>query len=107
MQVEDRLLTVIRDGEPVGKHAGTLVEKAIHTGSEKVPVVGLGVGINTHCVERYYPPGRKHIPVDKIGHKIASGLQKVLRKIDLLPSHCKSDRIMDPKYGGCSKSHNT
>jgi hypothetical protein len=80
MQVEDRLLIVISDGEPVGRNAGTLLEKAVQTASEKIPVVGLGIGSNTRHVEQYYLLGKGNIPVGKIGHEIAIVLQKVFRK---------------------------
>ena len=80
MKVEDRLLIVISDGEPVGRNAGTLLEKAVQTASEKIHVVGLGIGSNTRHVERYYPNGKGNIPVEKIGREIAIVLQKVFRK---------------------------
>ena len=80
MQVEDRLLIVISDGEPVGRNAGSLLEKAVQKASEKIHVVGLGIGSNTRHVERYYPNGKGNIPVEKIGREIAIVLQKVFRK---------------------------
>ena len=77
LQVEERLLIVISDGEPVGRNAGTLLEKAVQKGSEKM---GLGIGSNTPHVERYFPHGNGNVPVEGIEYEIAIVLQNVFRK---------------------------
>ena len=77
MNVEDKLLIVISDGEPVGHNADILLEQEVKRASEKIHVVGLGLGPETQHVERYYPHGKGNIPVQRIGHEIAVVLKSV------------------------------
>ena len=79
MNVEDKLLIVISDGEPVGHDADILLQQEVKKASEKIHVVGLGLGPETEHVERYYPHGKGNIPVQRIGLEIALVLKNVFR----------------------------
>jgi hypothetical protein len=78
----DRLLMVISDGSPEGRHSG---RKELHRAVATVrampgmTLVGLGLGPGTEHVTNYYPTARANVALDElapvIGQLLASGLR--------------------------------
>ena len=78
--VDQHVLIVISDGQPVGENAEQRLLQTIEQVQKRVHLVGLGLGEDTRHVEQFYPHAKGEIPVFELARQIGSVMQKVLRR---------------------------
>ena len=78
LSVDDRVLIVISDGEPVGENGPNELRRALQEWEPKISVTGLGVGPGTAHVRRYYTWGKGDIPLTQLSREVGLVLRQAL-----------------------------
>lgn len=76
-----RVLMVLSDGRPCGKHSdsGELKEAVRIVTGQGIDLVGLGVGPGTEHVTDFYPKSRADIPLDRLAQAVTGVLESALK----------------------------
>ena len=78
--VDEHVLIVISDGQPVGPNADAELHRVVSRIKSRVHLVGLGLGADTRHVEQYYPHSKGGIPIPDLSKEMGRVLQNVLRR---------------------------
>ena len=68
--VDEHVLIVISDGQPVGPNADAELHQVVSRIKSRVHLIGLGLGTDTQHVEQYYPHARGGIPIPDLSKEI-------------------------------------
>ena len=79
LSVDDRVLIVISDGEPVGENGPNDLRRALQEWEPQISIAGLGIGLGTAHVRRYYSWGKGNIPLEQLSREVGLVLRQALQ----------------------------
>ncbi|MBN1945185.1 MAG: hypothetical protein JW797_05880 [Bradymonadales bacterium] len=86
---QDKVLVVISDGLPEGRHSSSRdLKEAVHRLVQEmrdITLIGLGIGPQTEHVEQFYPHAASNLPVSRFAEVMADLLElAILRRVERL-----------------------